>query len=228
MKLSPPLKKPVKVGELLRRRLKETERTPEELAEAAQVPPEYIDDLLAGRRRPPRPGRTDLYQKMTAFLRLSRNDLALCARAEREESAPKRAAGPKPKVRRLLLELCEPTTAEELERRRTKDGGAEFVDLIQRLLDVAQGAVRKVLDDQIGLRIAAERSGGSYVAARFSVLEFLDATPDSLTVDHLTRFLRPRVAMWDVDLETGVLRVVLRGQEPQDRYRRKPSRKAAF
>ena len=216
------------VGKLLRQRLRETERSAEQLAEAVQLPREYIDDLIAGRRRPPQPGQTDLYDRMTSFLRLSRNDLALCASAEREATAPKRRSALKPTIRRQLLELCEPKTAEELEARRAQHGGAELMDFFQRLLEVTQGAVRRMLDDQIGLRIAAERYGGTYPAMRLRVLEFLDATPATLTPDDLAKFLQPRVTLWDVDLETGVLRVVLRSQEPRERHRRRPSAGSAF
>jgi hypothetical protein len=216
------------VGKLLRQRLRETERSAEDLAEAVQLPKEYIDDLIAGRRRPPQPGQTDLYDRMTSFLRLSRNDLALCASAEREATEPKRRTALKPTVRRQLLELCEPKTAEELEARRAENGGAELMDFIQRLLEVTQGAVRRMLDDQIGLRVAAERYGGTYAAMRLRVLEFLEATPETLTMDDLARFLQPRVTLWDVDLETGVLRVVLRSQEPRERHRRRPNAGSAF
>ncbi len=228
MKSSVPLKKPMPVGKLLRQRLRETERSAEDLAEAVQLPKEYIDDLIAGRRRPPQPGQTDLYDRMTSFLRLSRNDLALCASAEREATEPKRRTALKPTVRRQLLELCEPKTAEELEARRAENGGAELMDFIQRLLEVTQGAVRRMLDDQIGLRVAAERYGGTYAAMRLRVLEFLEATPETLTMDDLARFLQPRVTLWDVDLETGVLRVVLRSQEPRERHRRRPNAGSAF
>src|SRR5213595_3139289 len=75
-----PLKDPVKVGQLLRRRLRELKRTPRELAEAVQVTEDYMADLVSGRRRPPAPGRSDLYAPMTKFLRLHRNDLPTCAR----------------------------------------------------------------------------------------------------------------------------------------------------
>src|SRR2546428_481478 len=85
-----PLKDPVKVGQLLRRRLRELKRTPRELAEAVQVTEDYMADLVSGRRRPPAPGRSDLYAPMTKFLRLHRNDLPTCARAER--AAPEAAA----------------------------------------------------------------------------------------------------------------------------------------
>ncbi|HYT63847.1 MAG TPA: helix-turn-helix transcriptional regulator, partial [Gemmatimonadales bacterium] len=60
-----PLKRPVKVGELVRRRLRELKRTPRELADAVQVSEIYIADLVAGRRRPPAPGRMDVYAPMT-------------------------------------------------------------------------------------------------------------------------------------------------------------------
>src|SRR2546429_1520322 len=69
-----PLKRPVKVGELVRRRLRELKRTPRELADAVQVSEIYIADLVAGRRRPPAPGRMDVYAPMTKFLKLHRND----------------------------------------------------------------------------------------------------------------------------------------------------------
>ena len=207
------------VGALLRRRLREIKRTPEELAEAVAVPPWYIDDLMSGSRRPPLPGRTDIYEKMTAFLRLGRNEVATRAHAERASTVG-RAAGPKPLVRGLLLELCEPRTARRLERRRTQHGGAELTGLTQRLLDVAQGAVRRSLDDQIGLRLQAAERGSSYVEMRARILEFLDVTPDMLTAKDLTEFLHPRIARWDVDLETGVLRVVMRPQGHRERTRR--------
>src|SRR5256885_256810 len=51
-----PLKHPVKVGQLVRRRLRELKRTPRELAEAVQVSEDYIVDLVSGRRRAPPPG----------------------------------------------------------------------------------------------------------------------------------------------------------------------------
>ena len=70
-----PLKRPVKVGELVRRRLRELKRTPRELADAVQVSEIYISDLVAGRRRPPAPGRMDVYAPMTKFLKLHRNEI---------------------------------------------------------------------------------------------------------------------------------------------------------
>src|SRR2546427_194549 len=114
-----PLKRPVKVGQLVRRRLKELKRTPRELADALQVTERFIAELVSGRRLPPAPSRADVYAPMTKFLRLHRNDLPTCARAEREGEGPSRRK-PSPRVRDLLLELCEPTRARALVRRVTQ------------------------------------------------------------------------------------------------------------
>lgn len=207
------------VAELLRQRLRELKRSSKDLAEAVEVPPEYIDELIDGSRRPPLPGRTDLYERMTSFLRLGRNDLVNRARAERA-STTTRGPGLQSDVKRQLLDLCEPATAKQLERKRTKASAVELTDILERLVGVTQGAVRRVLDDQIGLRLSATHAGRSYEDMRLRVLDFLDATPETVTLEHLSEFVLPRVARWDVDLKTGVLRVVLRAQEPRERVRR--------
>ncbi|HMC18155.1 MAG TPA: hypothetical protein VKH16_02980, partial [Gemmatimonadales bacterium] len=122
MPAASPLKNPVKVSLLLRRRLRELKRTPRELAEAVKVSEDYMADLVAGRRRPPAPSRSDLYTPMTKFLRLHRNDLPTCARAERASAAA--VARPDPRVSRQLLELCAPERQRVVQRRLARpDGG---------------------------------------------------------------------------------------------------------
>ncbi|HWH04293.1 MAG TPA: helix-turn-helix transcriptional regulator [Gemmatimonadales bacterium] len=207
---------------MVRRRLKELKRTPRELAEAIQVSEEYVGDLLAGRRAPPAPGRTDLYDRMTKFLRLHRNDLPTCAKVERESMDTKQKR-PDPKVRALLLELCEPVKAKKLDRRFTKrDQETAALDRLvaQRLLEVAQGFVRRQLDDEVGIRVAANREGVTYLQMRMRLLEFLDATVESLSVTDYDVFIRPRIGFWEIDLETNAMRIVLRSQEPAPRQRR--------
>jgi len=58
---------------------------------------------------------------------------------------------------------------------------------------------------------------------RGKVLEFLDLTADTLTPEDLKEFVRPRISSWDVDLETGVMRVVLRTHAPRDRSSKRVS-----
>ena len=212
MPLPSPMKDPLTLRALLRQRLKEINRSAEDLALAAQVPSQYVDDLIGG--------RTDIYERMTTFLKLGRNELAHCARAERADAQATGGAGPNPAIGRELLALCEPATARQLARRRTAEGAAELAQVIQRLLDVIQGTVRRVLENEIALRVAAAQRGSTYLAMRYRVLEFLDATPETLTADDVAEFVAPRVGLWDVDLETGVLRVVLRTEEPRGRQRR--------
>ena len=85
------------------------------------MPPEYIDELIAGRRRPPLPSRTDVYDKMTRFLRLGRNDLNICASAERTGGKAEKVGALDDDIKRIMLALCEPETARSLERRARKD-----------------------------------------------------------------------------------------------------------
>lgn len=195
------------VAGLLLERLAETSRTTADLAGAVQLPAHYLKDLVSGRRRPPLPSRTDLYDKMTRFLRLGRTDLADCATAERardEQQGP-----PDAEVSGRLLELCEPETARRL-KRPSRVGRADLNDAIGRVLAVVYISVRRSLDTEIGLRAAAMHAGVGYDEMRLRVIEFLDTSPATVTVSQLDEFVRPLVKQWDMDSTTGVLRVVLR------------------
>jgi hypothetical protein len=216
-----------RLGELVRRALRKLPRSPDDLAAALQVSPQYVHDLIEGRRRPPLPGRTDVYDRMASFLRLGRHALETSALAERRaggEPAPIES----PEVVEALLALCEPETARALKKRGARDGGVELARVSQRLLDVVQGLVRRMLSDEIGVRIAAIGRGDSYVALRVTLLEFLDVTPETLTLAHLNEHITPRVHRWDVDLSSDVVHVVLRSHEPRDSGRRRPQARRAY
>ena len=213
-KAVPTLKEPIEVRSLLAKRLEELEHTTQALAEAAEVPIEYIDDLMAGKRPPPLPGRSDLYDRMASFLKVALSDLELCATFERGDPSTVKPRTPKPAIRTPLLALCEPKTAQKLEARRAKQGPAELVGYIQRVLGVVQRTVRRSLADRMGLRLQARHSGKTYETARLEVLDFLDTTAATLTAAEVAKFIQPRIAKWDVEIDTGVLRVVMQGQEP--------------
>ncbi|HEX4575215.1 MAG TPA: helix-turn-helix transcriptional regulator [Gemmatimonadales bacterium] len=205
-----PLKQPVKVSQLVRRRLRELKRTPRELAEAVKVSEEYMSDLVAGRRRPPAPGRTDLYVPMAKFLRLHRNDLPTCARVERATDGLGQRR-PDPTVWKLVLERCDPARLRAFARRVAKADGVELeAVIVGRLLEVSQGFVRRKLEDEVGLRVAATRDGCTYLDARMRLLEFLDTCADTLTPPECEEFVLPRIAAWDIEVDTRAMKIVLR------------------
>ncbi|HXF94806.1 MAG TPA: hypothetical protein VNI61_01770 [Gemmatimonadales bacterium] len=209
-----PLTRPVKVGELVKRRLRELGRSPRDLAEALGLPERWAADLVAGRRRPPAPAQSQVYESMTRFLRLHRNDLPLCARAEHEERDNGRGR-PARRVRELLLALCVPGRARTLARRLARPGGVELERLIvDRLLAVTKGFARRQLEDEFGIRIAARRAGSTPAERRLQLLEFLDTTVATLTPEDVTSFMQPRLDGWDIDLETRAMRIVLKPSDP--------------
>src|SRR2546430_11822262 len=97
---------------------------------------------------------------MPKFLRLHRNDLPTCARAER--AAAEAAGRPDPEVCRQVLELCAPERQRVLQRRFARPEGGELERVIVgRLLLVAPGVVNRKLQDEGGLPIAAVPGGWS-------------------------------------------------------------------
>src|SRR5204863_6080214 len=64
---------------LIRHRLKELGTEQRDRAAAAQVTESYISELLTGKKAPPAPERTDIYDKMEEFLRLPAGKLAMLA-----------------------------------------------------------------------------------------------------------------------------------------------------
>ncbi|HXV86112.1 MAG TPA: hypothetical protein VD793_05410, partial [Gemmatimonadales bacterium] len=69
----------------------------------------------------------------------------------------------------------------------------------------------------------ATRQGMGYLDLRLKILQFLDASPDTLSAADFAEFVEPMIGSWDVDLETGVLRVVLRSTDQREKVRRRPA-----
>ena len=64
---------------VISRRLKELGLEQKDLAAAAQVTESYISQLLARKKAPPAPDRTDIYEKIGKFLKLRSGELAKLA-----------------------------------------------------------------------------------------------------------------------------------------------------
>src|SRR2546426_160978 len=76
--------------------------------------------LRLGKKVPPAPGRTDIYDRMGEFLRLPAGELSKLADVQRQEELRKRVAEPaRPlfkECRELILRKCEPERKREISR----------------------------------------------------------------------------------------------------------------
>lgn len=108
------------VSLLIRQRLKELGLEQKDLAAAAQVTESYISQLLARKKTPPAPGRTDIYEKIGKILNLPSGELSHLADQQRKEVLRKKVAEPaRPlfkECRELILRKCGPAREKELRR----------------------------------------------------------------------------------------------------------------
>jgi len=204
----------VDVSLLIRHRLKELGLEQKDLAAAAQVTESYISQLLARKKAPPAPGRTDIYEKIGRALRLPSGELSNLADVQRKEESRKKAAEPPQPLfqecRELILRKCDAARQKELRRIFEKEPFGELERLVtQKLLDVAQGVAREELRSEDWLRLMAQIGGRSYEQMRVAILEFLDTDVFDLSAATWISFLDPIIDSWDIDLITFGMGVVL-------------------
>jgi len=204
----------VDVSLIIKHRLEEFGLEQRDLAHAAQVTESYISQLLTGKRAPPAPNRTDIYDKMDKFLKLPSGELARLADHERKQQL-KRELGDDPaplfrEVRELILRKCNPDTARHVRGVFERQPFGELERLVtQKLLDVVKGLAQQELENAAWLRSVAELSGRSYEAMRVIVLEFLDTDIFQVSIEDCVSFLDPLIESWDIDLATFALQIVL-------------------
>jgi transcriptional regulator with XRE-family HTH domain len=199
---------------LIRHRLKELKTEQRDLAEAAQVTESYVSQLLTGKRPPPAPERTDIYDKMETFLRLPAGTLATLAGVQRTDGLKRKLADPPTplfkEVRELILGKCEPSKEQPIRAMFEKEPFGTLERLVtQKLLDVVKRVTKEELDDENWLRLVARLTGRSYEQMRVIVLEFLEADIFNLSADNCVTFLDPLIESWDIDLATFGMEVVL-------------------
>ena len=202
------------VSLLIKHRLKELGLEQKDLAVAAQVTESYISQLLAGKKAPPAPGRTDIYEKIGRALKLPSGELSNLADLQRKEELRKKAAEtPRPlyqECRELILRKCDSSRQRELRRIFEKEPFGELERLVtQKLLNVAQGVAKEELQSEEWLRLMAQLSGRSYEQMRVAILEFLDTDVFNVSAGNCISFLDPMIDSWDIDLKTFGMGVVL-------------------
>ena len=199
---------------VIRHRLKELGIGQKGLATAAQVTESYISQLLSGKKAPPAPDRTDLYDKMGRFLKLPSGELSRLAELQHKEVLKKKLTDP-PRplfqgLRELMLRKCAPDKQQQVRAIFAKEPFGELERLItQKLLDVAKRVAQEELESETWLRLVARLSGRTFEQMRVTLLEFLDTDVFHVSIENWVSFLDPLIESWDVDLRTFGVEIVL-------------------
>ena len=199
---------------LIRHRLRELGTEQRDLAAAAQVTESYISQLLTGKKAPPAPERTDIYDKMETFLRFPAGKLATLADLLRADALKRKLADPPAplfkEVRDLILRKCEPSKEQPIRAMFEKEPFGALERLVtEKLLDVVKRVTKEALDDENWLRLVARLTDRSYEQMRVIVLEFLEADIFTVSVENCVTFLDPLIESWDIDLATFGMEIVL-------------------
>ena len=184
------------------------------LAAAAEVTESYISQLLTRKKLPPAPDRTDLYEKMGEFLKLSSGKLAKLAELQRRAELKKDFEDPPTplfqEVRELVLRKCTPEKQQEIRAIFEKQPFGELERLVtQKLLDVIKRVAREELKNKKWLRSVARTSGRSYKQMRVRILEFLDTDVFHVSLENCVSFLDPLIDSWDIELSTFGMEIML-------------------
>ena len=192
---------------VIKRRLEELGLEQKDLASAAEVTESYISQLLARKKLPPAPDRTDIYEKMAKFLKLPSDRLSKLAENQRREELQKGLAGPPApmfaEIRELIVRRCVADKAKQVRAIFEKQPFGELERLVtQKLLDVIKKVAKEELNSENWLHLVARLAGRSYEQMRVTLLEFLDTDVFSLSPENCVSFLDPLIESWDVDLTT--------------------------
>jgi transcriptional regulator with XRE-family HTH domain len=139
---------------LIRHRLRELGTEQRDLAAAAQVTESYISQLLTGKKAPPAPERTDIYDKMETFLRLPTGTLATRAELVRSDALKRKLADPPAplfkEVRALILRKCAPAKVQPIPAMFEKEPFGVLERLVTyKLLDVVKRVTKEELQDEM-------------------------------------------------------------------------------
>ena len=199
---------------VIKQRLEELGLEQKDLATAAEVTESYVSQLLARKKLPPAPERTDIYAKMAKFLKLPSDRLSKLAEVQRREEFTRSLGGPPApmfkEIRELILGKCVADKREQVRAIFEKQPFGELERLVtQKLLDVIKKVAKEELNSENWLHLVARLTGRSYEQMRVTLLEFLDTDVFSLSPGNCVSFLDPLIESWDVDLTTFGMEIVL-------------------
>jgi transcriptional regulator with XRE-family HTH domain len=198
---------------VVRQRLEELGLDQRHLAHEAEVTESYISQLLGRKKPPPLPNRTDLYDKMSRVLGLSREELARLAALEQHEAldqkwqqaAPARF-GP---MRELVLRKCRPSRQRQMRAIFEKQPFGELEQLVTRtLIEVVRDEARAHADDDVWVHSLARTGRNSYREMRVRMIDLLESDPRA-SIGDFSPFLDPLIDSWHYDLDHFTLEVRL-------------------
>jgi transcriptional regulator with XRE-family HTH domain len=199
---------------VIKERLAELGFEQKDLAAAAEVTESYVSQLLTRKKSPPAPDRTDIYEKMGKFLKLSSGKLAKLADLQRREELKRGFEDPPAplfrEARELILRKCTPEKQQQVQAIFAKQPFGELERLVtQKLLDVVKRLAREELRNERWVRLVARLSHRRYAQMRVLVLEFLDTDIFHVSVENCVSFLEPLIDSWDINLETFGVEITL-------------------
>ena len=199
---------------LIRHRLKELGTEQRALAAAAHVTESYVSQLLTGKKAPPAPERTDIYDRMETFLRLPPGNLARLADIQRKDALKRKLADPPAplfkEVRKLILQKCGPGKEQPIRIVFEKEPFGAVERLVtQKLVDVVKRVTKEKSTDGDWLHRVARLGDRSYEQMRVMVLDFLETDIFNVSADNCVTFFDPLIESWDIDLETLGMEIVL-------------------
>lgn len=187
-----------------------------DLAADAQVTESYISQLLARKKAPPSAARTELYARMSRFLKLPEGELSKLADLQRRERL-KKALGEQllplhAKCRELILAKCAVGRRREVSVIFERDSFGELERLVtQKFLETAKTIAEDYLSDEARLRMMAELTGQTPDQFRDS-LQFLKSEPFQISEEICASFLRTLIESWDIDLKTFRIDIIPNGK----------------
>lgn len=185
-----------------------------ELAAAAGVTESYISQLLANKKAPPAPDRTDIYDKFAKALRISAKELANLADSQRREELKRKVLDPpRPlfsEFRELILRTCVASKRKQVTNIFEREPFGEFERFVtQKLLDIAKRVAKEELEDEKWIHRLARAGRQSYEEMRVVILDFLDTDVFHVSLENCVSFLDPLIESWDIDFESFGMQVVL-------------------
>ena len=199
---------------VIKTRLAELGLEQKDLAAAAEVTESYISQLLNGKKLPPAPSRTDIYEKLGKILKLSHGELEKLAAAQRMDALRRNYEEPQgallKETRNLILRKCVAARQKNIRSIFERQPFGELERLVTKtLLDVVSRVAKSELDNQTWLEQVAQLGDRTHEQMRVIILEFLDTDIFNISHEDCASFLDPLIARWDIDLSTFDMEITL-------------------